>query len=340
MLPHFRPHPWFRSGHAQTIAGCYLPGMKVIERGTRHCVNLADGDQIVLHEDGPERHGGTNGHAAGAGRIVLLVHGLGGSHRSGYLQRCMHKLTARGIRVYRMDLRGCGAGVGLARLPVHAGRSEDVGSAIDFILGRHPDARLCVVAFSMGANMLLKLLGEIGGEASPQIVGAMAVAPPIDLVECSRTFRRGLGWLYDRAFIAGLLRSEALRRRRVPGGHHLPVKARPRRLCEFDEMFTAPVAGFAGADEYYEQSSAGPLLARIEVPTLILATADDPIVPIGPFERATYGPSTRLVILPAGGHLGFLGIRGVDPDRRWLDWRIVEWVEGQVSCELRSPISL
>ena len=328
MLPPFRPHPLFRGGHAQTIAGCYLPGLTIVERATRHCVPLPDGDQIVLHEDGPERHALHNGHSHNAGKIVLLVHGLGGSHRSGYLQRCMHKLTPRGIRVYRMDLRGCGAGIPLARFPVHAGRSEDVGAAIDFILGRHADARLCVVGFSMGANMLLKLLGERGEQASPQIVGAMAVAPPIDLIECSRAFRRGLGWLYDRAFIAGLLKSEGVRRLRVEGGHHLPAAARPRRLYDFDATFTAPVAGFASADEYYERASAGPLLSRIGVPTLIVASADDPIVPIGPFEQAAYGAHTKLAILPSGGHLGFIGRSRVDPDRRWLDWRIVEWVEG------------
>jgi predicted alpha/beta-fold hydrolase len=328
MLPHFRPHPLFRGGHAQTIAGCYLPGMTIVERATRHCVPLPDGDQIVLHEDGPDCHALQNGHSQNAGKVVLLVHGLGGSHRSGYLQRCMHKLTSRGIRVYRMDLRGCGAGIELARFPVHAGRSEDVGAAIDFVLARHPDARLCVVGFSMGANMVLKLLGERGNAVSPRLLGAMAVAPPIDLVECSRTFRRGLGWLYDRAFIAGLLRSEATRRRQVPEGHHLPRSARPRRLREFDEVFTAPIGGFGSAEEYYCRSSSGPVLSRIGVPSLIVAAADDPIVPIGPFERASYAPHTKLAVLPTGGHLGFIGIPKIDPDRRWLDWRILEWGEG------------
>lgn len=328
MLPPFRPHPLIRGGHAQTLAGCYLPGLTVVERAVQHQVELPDGDRIVLHEDEPNWKALDNGSAHNRGKCVLLVHGLGGSHRSGYLQRCMHKLTARGIRVFRMDLRGCGAGVPLARYPVHAGRSEDIGAALEFVLCQCNEPCVYVVAFSMGANMMLKLLGELGDTAPKRLAGAMAVAPPIDLLECSRSLQFGWGWVYDRAFMSGLLQAAARRRKHVPDGHHLPQSARPRRLYEFDDVYTAPVAGYSGAEEYYLRASAGPLLTKISVPTVIVTAADDPIIPVAAFERASYSPQTRLVITSGGGHLGFIGASKMDPDRRWLDWRIVEWIEG------------
>ncbi|HZL90817.1 MAG TPA: alpha/beta fold hydrolase [Pirellulaceae bacterium] len=327
MLPPFRPHPLIRGGHAQTLAGCYLPGLTIAERATRHVVDLPDGDRIVLHEDEPDQRALENGSAHNRGKAVLLVHGLGGSHRSGYLQRCMHKLTARGIRVFRMDLRGCGAGVPLARYPVHAGRSEDVGAALEFVLRRCDEPQVAMVGFSMGANIILKLLGELGDLAPQRLIGAMAVAPPIDLLECSRRLKFGWGWIYDRAFVAGLMQAAARRRRHVPNGHHLPLSARPRRLFDFDDIYTAPVAGYSGAEEYYQRASAGPLLTQIRVPTMIVTAGDDPIIPVDPFERASYSPHTKLVITSGGGHLGFIGVPKVDPDRRWLDWRIIEWVE-------------
>ena len=337
MLPPFRAHPLLRGGHAQTVAGCYLPGLTVIERATRHVVELPDGDRIVLHEDEPDQRALENGSAHNRGKVVLLVHGLGGSHRSGYLQRCMHKLTIRGIRVFRMDLRGCGAGVPLARYPVHAGRSDDVAAALEFILRRCDEPCVSMIGFSMGANMLLKLLGELGDLAPRRMAGAMAVAPPIDLLECSRRLQFGWGWLYDRAFVAGLLQAAARRRKHVPDGHHLPPTARPRRLFEFDDIYTAPVAGYSGAEEYYQRASAGPLLPQIRVPTIILSAADDPIIPVAAFERASYSPHTKLVITPGGGHLGFIGVPKVDPDRRWLDWRIVEWVESLSATTVSRP---
>ena len=334
MLPHFRPHPLLRSGHAQTLAGCYLPGFSIPERALQHRVELADGDQIVLHEDEPNPQALQTGSSRNHRKTALLIHGLGGSHRSGYLQRCMHKLTSRGIRVYRMDHRGCGAGVGLARYPVHAGRSEDVGAALEFILRRDEDASVAVVAFSMGANMLLKLLGELGELAPRRLIGAMAVGPPIDLLECSRNLCNGYGWVYDRAFVTGLLRAAKVRRRHVPDGHHLPLTARPRNLFDFDETYTAPISGYAGAEDYYARASAGPLLKHIRVPTVVVAAADDPIIPVGSFERASYSADTKLAVTAGGGHLGFIGAPKADPDRRWLDWRIVEWIEGLETVEV------
>jgi hypothetical protein len=322
MLPRFQPHPLIPGGHAQTIAACYFPGANLRERARRHVVELPDGDRLVLHEDRPDAT--ING---GVSKVVLLVHGLGGSHRSGYMQRCMAKLTARGIGVFRMDLRTCGAGAGLARLPVHAGRSEDVAAAASHIMRMHPQAGLFVIGFSMGANMVLKLAGEWGGCPPPRIAGVMAVAPPIDLVECSKNLRLGMNRLYDQVFVSGLLRAMAQGRWHVPAHLNVAMSPRPRTLAEFDDRFTAPLCGFKGADDYYAQASSGVLLKQISVPALIVTAADDPIVPLGPFERASYAPQTRLAIADGGGHLGFIGRRGCDPDRRWLDWRVVEWVE-------------
>ena len=117
-LPPFRQHLLFRGGHAQTLAGAYLPGRRYRYRAEQREVTLPDGDRIVLHDDCPA------GWQSGQ-RAALLIHGLAGSHQSGYMQRIAHKLQARGVRAFRMDLRGCGAGAGLARLPYHSGRSED-----------------------------------------------------------------------------------------------------------------------------------------------------------------------------------------------------------------------
>ena len=107
MFPSFIPHPLVRGGHAQTILGCYLPGLTWAPQSELHLVALPDGDRLVLHDDVPAE-------GKEAGRVALLVHGLGGSHQSTYMQRTADKLVAKGVRVFRMDLRGCGAGTGLA----------------------------------------------------------------------------------------------------------------------------------------------------------------------------------------------------------------------------------
>ncbi|MGI8979235.1 MAG: YheT family hydrolase [Pirellulaceae bacterium] len=320
MFSTFIPHPLVRGGHAQTVLGCYLPGLKWSASAQQHKVSLPDSDQLVLHDDLPGNQQWRDGD-----RVALLVHGLGGCHQSTYMQRTAAKLVGKGVRVFRMDLRDCGAGAGLARLPVHAGRSDDVGSALLHVIECCPDSPVFLVGFSMGANHVLKLLGELGSQRPANLAGAMAVAPPIDLPACARNMETGLNQLYNRKFLRGLLRAAAVRNRRVPKEFAPPLDPPPRHLREFDQRFTAPLGGFASAEDYYERSGAGRTLKNIAVPTVIVAAADDPIVPVKPFETATYSSTTQLVITPSGGHLGFFGTAGMDPDRRWLDWRIVEW---------------
>jgi uncharacterized protein len=55
--------------------------------------------------------------------------------------------------------------------------------------------------------------------------------------------------------------------------------AAARTLWDFDDAFTAPVHGFAGTDDYWARASAGPHLARIRIPALVLNARNDPFVP-------------------------------------------------------------
>src|SRR5439155_22369503 len=127
---------------------------------------LPDGDAIPLHHDAPAsvlpdpRSPTPDSRPPCA--AVILIHGLGGSHQSGYMVRCSAKLRARGVRVFRMDLRGCGAGLGLARHPLHAGRSEDAEAVLDYVHQQYPNSLIHIIGFSMGANIAIKLAGELG----------------------------------------------------------------------------------------------------------------------------------------------------------------------------------
>jgi len=284
----------------------------------QHRITLEDGDQIVLHDDRPSQW--QSGDPA-----ALLVHGLGGSHRSGYMVRGAAKLTAHGVRVFRMDLRGWGAGFGLNRLPLHAGRSEDARQALEYILDVCPDSPINVVGFSMGANMVLKMAGEYGDHSPTRLAGVMGVSPPICLQSCMTGMRQNF-WnrFYDRNFVRWLQRYHRNRQPLFPD-EQLP-QAFPPGLLEYDAVITAPQSGFVDAADYYNRASAGPLLKHISVPALVLAAEDDPIIPIANFQPTICSSTTQLEITPGGGHLGFISTSSNDPDRRWIDWRVVDWV--------------
>lgn len=316
-FPPFRPPLWLRGGHAQTLVALGFTGPRSTPTPRRHRVELDDGDAVVLSETLPEdwRPGD---------RAALVVHGLAGCHESPYMRRIAHKLARCGVRVFRLDLRGCGAGEGLARLPYHAGLTGDLRAALATIAGLCGDGPVALVGFSLGGNLVLKLLGE--SLALPANVDrAVAICPPIDLHVCCRALERGLARLYDRHFVS-LLVKKARRDARRHGDGDVPIlNPWPRSLFEFDRCYTAPLSGFDSAEHYYRESSAAAWIPHVTVPTTVLAAGDDPVVPPHIFAAVDWPACVRLVETTHGGHLGFIGRRGADPDRCWMDWRVLEW---------------
>lgn len=323
--PPFDPHPFYRGGHLQTIAATRAPSDHLL-RPQQHVVPVSEGDSIVLHEDCPADWVPGN-------RALLLVHGLSGCHTAPYMIRLAEQFLKRGLRVFRMDMRGCGAAMSLTSNLAHAGRSDDVLAALDMIAGITRAGPLAAAGVSLGAGQLLRGLGRIGlGESAqpdwfPRLERIAVVAPPLDLLRCSENMQRWRLRPYNYYFIRALLGS-------VPPGVKARadypaclVGGRPKTLWELDNRITAPLSGFRDAADYYRQSSASRFARFNPVPTLVLAAADDPIVPVGCFvdDPDLWPPSTQLLITPTGGHMGF-----VDRRRRcWIDDAMLSWFEAE-----------
>jgi uncharacterized protein len=82
---------------------------------------------------------------------------------------------------------------------------------------------------------------------------------------------------------------------------------------EFDDAATAPLHGFAGAEDYYSRCSSLPVLGSIAVPTLCVSALDDPFVPPETVEaaRRTASPAVRFLVTERGGHAGWVGASGL-----------------------------
>jgi len=317
-VPEFKPHPLLRGGHMQTLAGNYLPGRHFPYQAAQHHVPLPDGDTIVLHDDQPDSW-------KTGDRVVLMMHGLAGCHQSPYMIRIAGKLNDVGARVFRMDHRDCGAGAGLAKKIYNAGRSDDALAALHKVIRLAPDSPVAIVGFSLSGNIVLKLLGEDPAALPQELDRAMAVNPPIDLTRSVKVLDEPLGRLYDKKFLQLLYQHINARKARFPD-EPIAFERKPRKLFEFDDQFTAPMSGYEGAADYYARCSSKQFIPSIQIPTFIVTAADDPLVPVDQFQIVDLPSEVHLHIAPSGGHLGFLSGSHQDADRRWLDWRVVDWV--------------
>ncbi len=316
----FRPHPLLANAHMQTVFGLRWPQRAAPYTACVHHVPLEDGDRLALHEDAPV------GNAEDAPSILLL-HGLSGGYDSSYMCRLVERLTPRGYRVFRLDMRGCGAGEGIARKPNHCGRSEDVASVLNFIAELYHDSPTALIAFSMGGTLALNMLAEAGEMRVGNFQRALMICPPIDLFSVERHFRTILGRPYDKFFVKNIWAQVLRRWQEFPETAPNVIPQRPKRLRDIDHLVVAPSGGFASAEDYYTKTQPGPKLEAIRQPVTILFSKDDPVVPFAPLFDYPHSSSVETIVTSHGGHLGFLGQPGLDADIRWIDWRILEWLE-------------
>jgi predicted alpha/beta-fold hydrolase len=238
----FKPLPFLGNPHLQTLLAHVWQGPGVRLPATLREVPLVDGDRLAVHDSMPPRwHPG-----AGA---ALLVHGLGGSHRSGYMLRLGSALWHGGMRVLRMDLRGVGAGETLASRTYHGGCSDDVRAVAAHFQHENPGAPMILVGLSLGGNIVLKLAGESAADPLPGLAAVAALAPPIDMVGCAGMLAQPRNRLYEQYFVRHLKEQVRKHRRHQADRPRLRF---PRYLTMrlFDELVTAPSWGFADALDY------------------------------------------------------------------------------------------
>ncbi len=316
----FKPHPLLWNGHLQTVLGGWFAGVVPPIDAERVELRLDDGDSLVSLVSTPPAwtpHQPT----------VLLVHGLCGCAESSYLLGATHRFLQLGFRAARMNLRGAGSGFGLAREVYHAGRTEDVRAVAEALAIRSPASPIVLLGYSLGGNLVLKLAAEAADRSAPWLDSVIAVNPPIDLEACCDHLRSGPIRFYDRHFLRALrILIDRLHLRYPELGAVEWTKI--RSLYEFDDRYTAPRNGFDGALDYYRKSSAGPLLRRIECPSLLVHAADDPFIPIRTFRDVAFPPSMDVEISDRGGHVGYISNapRTGGGGRRWLDERLARWV--------------
>lgn len=316
----FHRHPLLPNGHMQTLAGLFLPRQNAPYRAAQHEIELDDSDRLVLHVDLPANWTERT-------PSVLLIHGLTGCHRSTYMCRMTERLQAAGYGVFRLDLRGCGAGEELARYCTHCGRWADAAAALEFIAWKYPKSPVSLIGFSIGGAMVLNLLAHVGSTRVGNLQRSLAICPPVDLFDIRRWFDTPLGRPYDRFFVRMQWKQAVRRWQRFPELSPETIPPRPKKLTHIDEIVTAPLGGFDSVDSFYRAASPGPKLESIKQPMTIVASDDDPVVPIAPLHKHPKSSAVETIVTHSGGHLGFIARRSADPDTRWLDWRILEWLQ-------------
>ncbi len=311
----FREAWWLPGAHLQTLLGRFLhPRPHVPTRAER--LELPDGDFLDLRWLDGESPG-----------LTLLLHGLEGSLDSHYIRGLLAALRERGRRAVLIHFRGCSGEPNRLPRSYHSGDTADLDYVVRQIREREGETPLDGVGFSLGGNVLLKWLGEKGENAPLQ--KAVAVSVPYRLDEAAVRMSRGFSRIYQ-WYLVGELKRNLLRKSRImemPASLRMERAVRAKTFYEFDDAVTAPLHGFAHAEEYYRKSSSRQYLSSIRTSTLLIHARNDPFMtPQTPPAEEELSSRVTLELAERGGHVGF--VEGSIPlrPRYYLERRILEFL--------------
>ncbi|XP_052141529.1 embryogenesis-associated protein EMB8 [Oryza glaberrima] len=310
--------------HVETIFAAFARSLPAVAL-RRECLRTPDdgavaldwvsGDDRALPRDAP---------------VLILLPGLTGGSDDTYVRHMLLRARNKGWRVVVFNSRGCaGSPVTTAKF-YSASFTGDLRQVVDHVLGRFPQSNVYAVGWSLGANILVRYLGEETDKCV--LSGAVSLCNPFDLVIADEDFHKGFNNVYDRALakaLRNIFKKHALLFEGLEGEYNIPKAANARSVRDFDEGLTRVSFGFKSVDDYYSNSSSSDYIKNVSIPLLCIQADNDPIAPSRgiPREDIKANPNCLLIVTPQGGHLGWVAGEDAPFGCPWTDPIIMEFLE-------------
>lgn len=302
----FWPTPWLWNGHLQTVWSVVAPSRAGVryEREIVPVAALQEGrlpGRVAIDWAVPTRY------LAADAPVVVVLHGLTGGARERYVKVMVDRVQRElGWRACGVNYRGCG-GLDLETPQAFcASYTDDVRQMVRHVRGRYPRSRIYLVGYSLGANILVKYLGEEGARCPA--TAAVAFANPFDLAASDEQLHSSCvsRTVYSRKLASNLVRLARRWAHHFEGvdGIELDALKSVRSVRDFDEQYTRRTFGYDSVGDYYEDASSARVLGRVGVPLMCVSAEDDPVCPFHAVPRGTFesNPNLLLVSTRTGGH--------------------------------------
>ena len=302
----------FRSGHVQTI---YPTIFRKVKRVTYQRERLETPDQDFLDLDWS---------LIGSDCLAIISHGLEGNSHRAYVKGMVRAMNQEGIDALAWNFRGCGGEPNRRLRLYHNGAIDDLHTVIVHAASSYKI--IFLIGFSMGGNLTLLYLGKQAKTVPEAVKGSITFSVPCDLTDGSEALAKRENILYMNRFLRLLHKKIKAKQGQFPQDISDHNYHQLKTFKDFDGRYTAPIHGFASAEDYWKKCSCRPWLKQIKIPSLIVNSLDDPFLEGGcyPAEECAGNPNTTLEITRDGGHVGFVALnRG---GRYWSEERAVKFI--------------
>jgi len=244
-------------------------------------------------------------------KIVILLHGLESNTKGGIMTRLAVAFQSKGFACCLVSFRSCNGIQNRNPGAYHLGFTDDLKQLVEIIHERYPMKSIYLTGFSLGANVVLKYLGELSETANNyNIRGAAVICVPFDPAACQKMIDKGFSKLvYTGNFLNTLKKKAEIQHALHPTSFDLQAVLSATTMGEFDNAFIAKIYGFKDNMDYYNQTGAKRWLRYIRVPTIAMNARDDPFfdeaaLPCAIQDVGDLAP-VRMIYHEYGGHCGF-----------------------------------
>lgn len=292
----YQPSYIYRNGHFSTIYSAKLRSTPALTQD-RERVHLPDHDFIDI--DWSFANSQQN-------KVAILLHGLEGNAQRTYIKGAANALLKDNWDIAAMNFRGCSGEDNTAYQSYHSGKTDDLASLIQHILEKDKYLEVVLVGFSLGANLLLKYLGE-RDKIPKEIKKGVAISVPTSLRGSLESLNRNENWMYSQVFLYHLRKKYKLKMSKHSDKMSASDLDKIKTLKDFDDVYTSKAHGFKDAYDYYQKNSSNQFLPNINVPVLILNAKNDSFLNSDcfPFQLAENSKKIFLETPLHGGHVGF-----------------------------------
>ncbi|GGD11796.1 YheT family hydrolase [Hyunsoonleella pacifica] len=292
----YKPPFYFKNGFIATVYSGLFRRVKLKQERER--ITLSDGDFMDLDWSYSKNK---------SKELIILLHGLEGHGQRPYMTGAAKHYNNNGIDAVCMNFRGCSGENNLFYYSYHSGFTNDLHAVIQHAVSSKGYSKIYIKGISLGANIILKYLGEHSG-IFKEVKSAVAVSVPVDLHGSCKELHKLKNKPFHDRFLKDLVKHLKEKQQRFPDKLSIEDVNSIKTLIEFDNVYTSRAHGFKDALDYYEKCSSLQFLPNIKIPTLIINALNDSFLSpeCYPVKEAKNNPNLFLEMPNFGGHAGFI----------------------------------
>lgn len=267
--------------------------------------------------------------------IALIVPGAAGGSDVPYVKSLAKRLFEAGFLVAILNRRGTTAHTPLKTgEPLQHAKTVDLLEAVTCLRETFPGFTIFAVGVSIGANLLLKTLGD---HPDCGVSFAISVANGFDFNKGSMYFE------HTNPALSRTVCRDMIQRLILPweqilnASHSIDVRevfANCSGMRDFDERLSKTFLGFVSVEDYYTFSTCLPAIERITIPFVCINALDDPIAhaSILPVDLVSHTAKGAFIVTDQGGHQGWVNSFSCVWGHSWIENLVADIFEQMIAA--------